>query len=243
MRAVAAAGVGQKDTLVALAAAGGRFVSLVRSLSPADGSRPVPDLGWDVAQTAAHVLTVAGRLLGDRRRGTSPVDVHRLNQVCLDELTDRDLASLADRLHRDLALVTERVYPKVDFDRRYPFHADITITGGGGAAFFLCELLVHGYDIAAATQQDWQIPVSEAAIAVRGPAEFWCTAAEPGAWRLLEVDIGEPRPVELPIRAGTVADVKSSVQADAVELLLAELGRTAPSDARLAAVLSALPQL
>ncbi|HUR73518.1 MAG TPA: maleylpyruvate isomerase N-terminal domain-containing protein [Sporichthya sp.] len=239
---MAAAGVDQKDTLTALAAASGRLVALVRSLGQADGSRAVPGLGWNVAETVAHVVTTAGRLLGDRRRGATPEDVRRLNEVCLEELGDRDMASLAECLDRDLGVVVGRVYPKVDFDRRYPFHANMTISGGGGAAFFLCELLVHGYDIAAATDRDWQIPLAEAAIAARGPAEFWCTVSEPAAWPMLAVDLGEPRLLELPVRPGT-ADVEGPLQVNPLELLLAEFGRTTPSDPRLGAVLAGLPQM
>lgn len=234
--------VPKKDTLAALEAASARFVALVRSLDPEDGRRPVPDLGWTMAETAAHLVTVAGRLLGDRRRSATPEDTRRLNQECLDELAVRDVARLADRLEADLGVVVERVYPKVDFERRYPFHAGTTISGGGGAAFFLCELLVHGYDIAAATQRDWAIAAPEAQLAVRGPAEFWINVFESEAWGVLTVDLGEFPPVALPVRPGTIAEADGSVRARPVELLLAELGRQAPSDRRLAAVLAALPQ-
>src|SRR5436190_18296798 len=58
----------KEQTLAALAAASDRLAGLVRSLSATDGSRPIPGLGWTAAETAAHVVTVAGRLLGDRRR-------------------------------------------------------------------------------------------------------------------------------------------------------------------------------
>lgn len=237
---MAPAGVVKQDVLAALASASGRFASLVRSLDRLDASRPVAFVEWDAAGTAAHVLTVAGRLLGDRRRGVDAADVRRLNQVCLDELVDRDPATLADSLERDLGLVVERVYPKVDFERQYPFHGSVTISGGGGAAFFLCELLVHGYDIAAATQRDWHIFADDAAVAVRGPAEFWSSIVE--ADQTLEIDLGEFRSVELPIPRGTSTGTRS-VKADPVELLLAGFARVAPSDASLAAVLSALPQM
>lgn len=240
---MAPAGVAKQETLAALASASARFASLVRSLGRLDGERPVADVGWDAAGTAAHVLTVAGRLLGDRRRGVDPADVGRLNQVCLDELADRDPASLADSLERDLAVAVERVYPKVDFDRQYPFHGSVTISGGGGAAFFLCELLVHGYDIAAAAQKDWHISAAEAAVAVRGPAEFWSSIVESDERSTLKVDLGEFRPVELPIPPGTAIVGARSAQADPVELLLAEFARMTPSDASLASVLSALPQM
>jgi len=51
--------------------------------------------------------------------------------------------------------VIDHVYSRLDFDRLYPFHGGSTISGGGGARWILCELLVHGYDIAAATGNEW----------------------------------------------------------------------------------------
>ncbi|MGQ0465058.1 MAG: maleylpyruvate isomerase N-terminal domain-containing protein [Sporichthyaceae bacterium] len=237
---MAAAGGAKQEILDALGSAGARFAGLVRSLDPVEASRPVAGVEWDAAGTAAHVLTVAGRLLGDRRRGVDPADVQRLNQVCLDEMADRDPASLAERLERDLGVVAERVYPKVDFDRQYPFHGSVTISGGGGAAFFLCELLVHGYDIAAAAGKDWEISAAEAACAVRGPAEFWSSIVEPDG--ILTVDLGDFGPVAIPIPSETRV-AAGSLSADPVELLLAEFGRAAPSDVSLAAVLAALPQM
>lgn len=234
------AGVAKQETLAALVSASARFASLVRSLDSLAAKQPVAHVEWDAAGTAAHVLTVAGRLLGDRRRGVDPADVGRLNRVCLDELAERDPTSLAERLERDLAVVAERVYPKVDFDRQYPFHAGVTISGGGGAAFFLGEVLVHGWDIAAATEKDWHISAAEAAVAVRGPAEFWSSIVESD--ETLQVALGEFRSVELPIPPGAAIGARTAA-ADPVELLLAEFGRTTPSDVSLAAVLSALPQM
>ena len=67
--------------------------------------------------------------------------------------------------------VINRVYSKLDFDRLYPFHGGSTISGGGGARWILCELLVHGYDIAAATGNSGGYRPREASIAIRGPAE------------------------------------------------------------------------
>ncbi|MBA3655273.1 MAG: hypothetical protein H0W70_13900 [Actinobacteria bacterium] len=187
--------------------------------------------------------TVAGRLLGDRRRSAAPEETGRLNAMCLEEFVDRDPARLSERLRTNMSLVVERVYPKVDFDRFYPFHGGTTISGGGGAAFLLCELLVHGQDVASSTRQDWAIPAQEAAIAVRGPAEFWTRLLEAEVLPTFIVELDEHPPVEFPVRPGTIDGVDGRVKADAAELLLAVFGRTVPSDERIARVLAALPQL
>lgn len=203
----------KQEVLPALGAASDRLVALVRSLDAADGDRPVEGLDWTVAETVAHVVTVAGRLLGDRRRSTTAADTAALNALCLTELPERDLAPLADRLEADLRTVVERVYPKIDFDRQYPFHAGITISGGGGAAFFLCEVLVHGWDVATATGRPWTIAPDEARVAARGPMEV-----------------------------GLLGSVRTA-EADPVQLLLGVFRRQTPTDRRLAEALAWVPPI
>jgi uncharacterized protein (TIGR03083 family) len=233
----------KEDALAALAAAADRLAGLVQSLGPEDSVRPIPYLGWNVADTAAHVVTVAGRLLGDRRRSETPDQTGRLNDQCLEEFADRNPQRLAERLRADMALVISRVYPKVDFDRTYPFHGGTIISGRGGAAFILCELLVHGYDIASTTGRDWSIPAADAALAVRGPAEFWTRLLEAEELPSLSVIVGDRPPVTFPIRSGTIGADIDPVEAKEPDLLLAVFGRTVPRDPRLAAVLAELPQL
>ena len=236
--------VNEKErTLAALAASSDRLADLVESLSPTDAAREIPLLGWTVADTAAHMITVAGRLLGDRRRSALPEETGQLNTICLDELADRDPASLAARLRTDMGVVVERVYPRVDFDRIYPFHGGTTISAGGGAAFVLCELLVHGYDIATSTQRDWVITAEEAGIAVRGPVEFWTRLFCAERLPMLGIGFGDDPPVQIPVRRGAVTDVDGPIRMDAVDLLLAMFRRTVPADERVATVLAALPQL
>jgi hypothetical protein len=202
------------DILAALDDSGMRFVAMVRGLDPERAARPVPGLAWTAVETAAHMVTVLGRLLGDRRRAATNEGVAELNATCLSEYTDRDIKDVADRLEANLRTVIDRVYAKVDFDRLYPFHGGSTISAGGGARWILCELLVHGYDIAAATGTDWEIPAAEASIALRGPTE--------------SMNLGN--------------DVEP-IDVEPAELLLALFGRIDVSDPRLAAVVADLPPL
>lgn len=234
--------VSKEEALAALGRAASRLGELLRSVTRSEADRPVPGLEWTAVETAAHVMTVVGRLLGDRRRSAAPGETDRLNQICLEEFNERDLATIADRLESDMRVVVERVYPRVDFNRVYPFHAGSTISGGGGAAFVLCELLVHGYDIAAATERAWEIPVAEAQIAVRGPAEFWMRLLETDSLPTVKVRVDDRGVLEFPIRSTTSTD-EAAIEADAVELLLAEFGRATLSDQRIASVLAALPQV
>jgi uncharacterized protein (TIGR03083 family) len=226
------------DILAALDDSGKRFVAMVRGLDPDRAARPVPGLDWTAAETAAHVVTVLGRLLGDRRRAATNQGVADLNATCLTEYTDRDIGDIADRLEANLRTVIDRVYAKVDFDRLYPFHGGSTISGGGGARWILCELLVHGYDIAAATESEWEIPPAEASIAIRGPIESMNRQLEDEAARRHRVRLGHDDTVEFIATAGTTAAGDEPIVAEPGELLLALFGRIEMSDPRSAAVVA-----
>jgi uncharacterized protein (TIGR03083 family) len=225
------------DILAALDDSGSRFVSMLRGLDPDRTARPVPGLAWTAAETAAHVVTVLGRLLGDRRRAATGKGVGELNATCLSEYTDRDINVVADRLEANLRTVVDRVYAKVDFDRLYPFHGGSTISGGGGARWILCELLVHGYDIAAAPGYEWVIPAVEASIAIRGPAESMNRINSETSTRH-RVRLGKDDTVELVASSGHLPAGDEPIDAEPDELLLAFFGRVEVSDPRLAAVVA-----
>jgi hypothetical protein len=231
------------DILAALDESGKRFVSMVRGLDPDRAARPVPGLDWAAVETAAHVVTVLGRLLGDRRRAATSKGVAELNATCLSEYTDRDVNVVADRLGASLRLVIDEVYSKLDFDRQYPFHGGSTISGGGGARWILCELLVHGYDIAAATGSDWAIPTAEASIAIRGPAESMNRLAESETAIRHRVRLGNDDFVDFVASSGLLPAGEEPIDAEPDELLLAFFGRIEASDPRLAAVLADLPNI
>jgi hypothetical protein len=230
------------DILAALDDSGKRFVAIVRGLDADRAVRPVPGLTWTAVETAAHVVTVLGRLLGDRRRAVTNEGVAELNATCLSEYTDRDIHDIADRLEANLRTVIDRVYAKVDFDRQYPFHGGSTISGGGGARWILCELLVHGYDIAAATGNEWGIPAVEASIAIRGPAESMNRLASKTSARH-RVHLGDGDTVEFVASSGPLAGGDEPIDVEPDEFLLAFFGRIEVSDPRLAAVVADLPAL
>lgn len=231
------------DILAALDDSGKRFVSMVRGLDPDRAARPVPGLTWTAVETAAHVVTVLGRLLGDRRRAATGEGVAELNATCLCEYTDRDVNEIADRLEANLRTVIDRVYAKVAFDRQYPFHGGATISGGGGARWILCELLVHGYDIAAATGNEWAIPAAEASIAIRGPAESMNRLLESKTSARYRVRLGEHATVEFVPSSGSLAAGDGPIDVEPGEFLLAFFRRIEVSDPRVAAVVADLPPL
>jgi uncharacterized protein (TIGR03083 family) len=231
------------DILAALDESGKRFVSMVRGLDPDRAAHPVPGLDWSAAETAAHVVTVLNRLLGDRRRASTMEGVAELNATNLSEYTDRDITVVANRLETNLRTVIDRVYSKLDFDRLYPFHGGSTISGGGGARWIVCELLVHGYDIAAATGNEWAIPAAEASIALRGPAESMDRLVESKTSVRHRVRLGNNDIVELVASSGALPAGDEPIDAEPDELLLAIFGRINASDPRLAAMVADLSPL
>lgn len=106
-------------------------------------------------------------------------------------------------------------------------------------------LLVHGYDIAAATGTEWDIPATEASIAIRGPAESMNRLAESKIPTRHRVYLGEGEDdiVEFVASLGRLPAGDEPIDAEADELLLAFFGRIEVSDPRLAAVVADLRPL
>lgn len=134
-----------------------RLAELVRSLDPADAARPVPGLEWSVAETAAHVVNLYGRGLGDRRRSDSPGETAALNAECLAEYREREPAVIADRIAADAVTVWDDMLPLLPDDLAVPFHAGVRTTVVPIMGVLLLEMLVHGRDIADATGRTWGI--------------------------------------------------------------------------------------
>lgn len=129
---------------------------------------PVPGLEWTVAETAAHVLTVVRRGLGDRRRSDTPAGTAEVNAVALGELTVRDPKTIGMEIARDSAVVARRVLPQVmDVDALIPFHAGMRVRALDAFGVMLAELVVHGHDIATALDARPETPPEHAILALR----------------------------------------------------------------------------
>jgi uncharacterized protein (TIGR03083 family) len=156
------------DVMAALRSSSGRFIDLVAELDQDEASLPVPGLDWDVGETVAHVLTVVRRGFADRRRSASAETTADLNQQCLDETPERDLATLAGMLRDDVHTALDLVFPKIDEDRVFDFHGGMRTTMTPALRILLGEYVVHGYDVAKATDRAWTITVPEALLLVPG---------------------------------------------------------------------------
>jgi hypothetical protein len=135
---------------------------LLGSLDPAEATKRVPGSEWDVADTAAHLVSLCGRALGDRRRGATPADLRALNRRCIAEVGERDLRPLAERFVSDATTVLTEVLPALSPSATFEFHCGVQTTVVPVLGVFLGELLVHGWDIAQATDRDWTIDDGDA---------------------------------------------------------------------------------
>lgn len=134
---------------------------------------------WSVAQTAAHMASLAWActaitasgldtardgLLTDQFDRTNVDNVRDFNELLLRRyVEERDLAVLTTRLQRDVTSVLGAV------DGRDPTEAVDWLGGSrlplaGVIAHLTNELHIHGWDIARAARASWTIPAREAAL-------------------------------------------------------------------------------
>ena len=182
-----------RDALAEAIEAEGRVVGgLLHAARPAHGPDPVPGLDWTVAETAAHLLSVVRRALGDRRRSTSPADTARVNAESLASLPSRDILTLGMELIRDTAVVAHRILPHVvDGDVLIPFQAGARVRALDAFGCLLGELIVHGHDLATALGAGHRVPPERAVLAFRATLAViptWLDPEEPSdpgrRWRL-----------------------------------------------------------
>lgn len=172
----------ERDELTARArAASLRLADLVRSLDAGEAASPVPGAEWTAIETAAHVVNLYGRALGDRRRSASAAETAALNAVCLDEYDERDPGIVAERITADAVQVWDGLFPLVPEDAEIVFHAGAVTTIQPIMGVLLLEMLVHGDDIARATGRAWVVGDDDAWCALRA-----CSPLLP-AWRRADV--------------------------------------------------------
>ncbi len=155
---------------------GDRFQALVRPAGP--GATAMATKDWTVADSAAHVLSIAAHYatLFDPAAPALPIaglrplldnttvdTVRDANAVVLHQLRDRDPASLADALR---AAVDRLLAATADEDpaRTVSWLGGSRVPVAGVLAHLVNEFLVHGWDMARALRQDWPQPDADAAL-------------------------------------------------------------------------------
>lgn len=186
---------------------GGRFAGLLRDVRDPGARATTKDPGWSVADTAAHVATVAwldtallvpgaethpvpGVL--ERIESTGVDGVHALNDFTLEHFPERDPKALADLLGYHIDRILEATEDR-DPAETVGWLGGAQVPLAGLLAHLQNELLLHGHDIARAAGDRWSIPPRDAAAFFE---LFLMGLTRNGPGRLLE---GGGRPRERPI--------------------------------------------
>jgi len=151
-----------------LADAAGATALVVDNVTPAEFAGPTPCDEWDVQALLNHVILWSSHSLERRAHGESVAP----------ELMERDFAAAPDfarasraQLHRALAAWAD---PAV-WDRELDVMGAKTPAADVGA-LMIAEMVLHGWDLAAATGQDYAVSdrAAEAALgAVEANAELY----------------------------------------------------------------------
>jgi hypothetical protein len=158
-----------------VAVTAGRFCELVSSI-PDPCTRVT--VKWSVADTTAHVTTIASFNamllqaapvpfhipgLTEAVAATTVEDVHGLNDQVLSHFTERDTGRLTRMLgdYVDLMLTASR---SRDPAETFPWLGGARLPLAGMFAHLVNELLIHGNDIARAVKVPWAMPPEDAAL-------------------------------------------------------------------------------
>lgn len=218
-------------------AAAERVAALVRSIGDDEASCIVPGMTWSAADVAAHVVTLYGRALGDRRRSACADETAELNATCIAELGISDMRRLGDRIADDAVTVWTAVLPTIPDDVPVPFHAGAVSTIEPIMGVLLVEMLVHGDDLARATGRTFEIDEDDAWLGLRSVTPLLPAFRRPdvpgGGDVIALVDERDPtRAIRIDERETTIAvDVGPPAAGDRTvvaapsSLLLGQLGR------------------
>ncbi len=172
---------------------------------------------WTVADTAAHVLSLATwyATLFDPRAARLPVpDLDRLlsaatvdnvrdaNATVLRHLPERDPARLADDLQQ---AVDHLLTATADADPGRPVRwlGDALVPTAGVLSHLVNEVLVHGWDVARALSRPWPMPDRDAALFLD---EFLIGMIRRDYGNLLGTGVRRPRrPVTVEFRSAHTA--------------------------------------
>lgn len=145
-----------------LAVATRRFTALLRAL-PENHPRAVG--AWSVRDVAAHLAGFWPTYLPILRGEGSPLarleELASWNATTLATVDEHDLTKLAGRIE-DLLDETLQTAGALPYESVVPWHGRVALPVWTALAALAGEPLVHGYDIANATGQAWEIRPGEA---------------------------------------------------------------------------------
>lgn len=240
---VRSCGFGLGQMLPALERASAAFVDLLRTVGPDEAQRSVPDMTWSVAETAAHMLTIVRRGMGDRRRADDLEGLGRLNDEQIGEVDEGDPQALANLIEADMKTYLGFLAAVTDEDakaRPVRLHAGVRADVPTALSYQLFDFLAHGDDIARALDRPWSIPAGDAVLVLQaslpalepwverdvlaGPAQRVALTFPRCAWGLV-ISVGDGA-----YEVSEVPRDEAEAEPDPVELFLAIAGRRVPTD-------------
>jgi len=134
-------------------------------------------VNWTAAEVGAHLVSLPGRYRAMLAApGPVPESLSAENERALTEITERDPATLADRLTVEVAALLDALSD--DAGRRvWYFTVEHTAAGLGG--IMLTELLMHGWDLADALRRPWPVTRPQAVACLRGILPAIVVAVDP----------------------------------------------------------------
>lgn len=162
------------------------FDRTVRLFQTTDPALRVGDGTWNAHDVLAHLVTVARRYTSIPRLADTPRDVDVINAEELAELRDLDVPVLLEQYRAAFAAYRE-VWTAMDPSHVWPFHGGGRIATTPLRANWLGEMLVHGYDVAAAGGVPWSIQDEDAADLLAFLRDILPTYSRPGEEAAVEV--------------------------------------------------------
>lgn len=150
---------------------------------------------WSLREVAAHLITVAP-MFADMANGI-PGPAASLERAYVKEFSERRIADLSEadpvKLSR-LLLDSVEAFLDTTIDRPgddpVTFQAGLSHTLFGLVAIYLGEVLLHGYDVAAALGRPWPIDAGDAALVLAAYTPLFAVQADPERSRGLTAAFG-----------------------------------------------------
>jgi hypothetical protein len=207
-----------------------RFSQLARL---ADPHARRPGLDWTVHEVVAHMLAVAHRYRTfaegrDFHRASHPRDLDQINH---DEMKAvmAPIPELVDQIEA-LAPVMDEMFDTFPDDYSWEFHCGIMVSGIMAQTNWLCELVLHGEDIARSIGVPWEIRERDMLLALRGIMEaasaYVCTDVPRATNICVELHIPDARPYVVHVHDG-IAEFRERQQADRPDAVLKSPASTA----------------
>jgi uncharacterized protein (TIGR03083 family) len=146
------------------AAAVARNVELLQRAAP---DTPLLSGTWTVHDTAAHLVTMAGRYLNaNRQLAESQRELREMNQREIEEFASATMGELVGRL-RSRTAKYGAFWSEQPLDAQFPYRAGFPLDAATLRSNWIAELLIHGRDVALATGEEWSLDDTSSLLTLR----------------------------------------------------------------------------